>query len=521
LTSATVLAASPAAVETAADALRAGQLVAFPTETVYGLGADAANANAVRAIFAAKGRPSDHPLIVHLPDASHLDAWARHVPDGARALASAFWPGPLTLILPREARVGDVVTGGEDSVGLRVPAHPVARRCSPRSRGAAATASPRPSANRYGHVSPTTAQHVADDLGDRVAMILDGGPCEVGIESTIVAFDDDRPLLMRPGGIGVDALARALGRAPEAPGDDAPRASGTHASHYAPRAAAFLVDAVALVAEIERLAERDEVVGVLARTVRRPPEFDGDWIDAPSDVEGYARELYANLRKLDAAIPTRSSSRRRPTIRRGSRCANRLERATHDSDSVVVGRASARRNPLGIARDLALARRRSSSAMSRSMPLVDRRERALAGDLASGDELARRIAYCSRRRAPLAGRRTRRARPARRRRRHERRARRRSGTRTSRRSRSRPRTRRRRRCRTRSRGGRGRGGHHRAERGAGHRAAGGALQARERAPRHAADFIGLDARFEGGRRVEIALLRHATTYPSRPLRTRT
>jgi len=329
LTSATVLAASPAAVETAAEALRAGQLVAFPTETVYGLGADAANANAVRAIFAAKGRPSDHPLIVHLPDASHLDAWARHVPDGARALASAFWPGPLTLILPRDARVGDAVTGGEDSVGLRVPAHPVAQAllAAFARRGGHGVAAP--SANRYGHVSPTTAQHVADDLGDRVALILDGGPCGVGIESTIVAFDGDRPLLMRPGGIGVDALARALGRAPDAPGDDAPRASGTHASHYAPRAAAFLVDAVALVAEVERLAERDEVVGVLARTVRRPGEFDGAWIDAPADADDYARELYANLRRLDAAHPDAILIEAPPAGAAWLAVRDRLARATH------------------------------------------------------------------------------------------------------------------------------------------------------------------------------------------------
>ena len=327
--SANVAAATPAAIEAAAGALALGRLVAFPTETVYGLGADAANAEAVRAVFAAKGRPPDHPLIVHLPDASHLDAWARRVPDGARALAAAFWPGPLTLILPRAARVSDAVTGGEDSVGLRVPAHPVARAllAAFARRGGHGVAAP--SANRYGHVSPTTAQHVADDLGDRVAMILDGGPCEVGIESTIVAFDDDRPVLMRPGGIGVDALARALGRAPEAPGVDAPRASGTHASHYAPRAAAFLVDAILLSAEIERLAERDEVVGVLARTVRRPTELDGHWIDAPADVEGYARDLYANLRRLDAVHPDAILVESPPDDPAWLAVRDRLERATH------------------------------------------------------------------------------------------------------------------------------------------------------------------------------------------------
>lgn len=294
-----VLPAGDAEVERAADALAQGRLVAFPTETVYGLGADAANPVAVRAIFAAKGRPDDHPLIVHLPDASHLDAWAREVPEGARALARAFWPGPLTLILPRSARASDEVTGGQDTVGVRVPAHPVAQAllAAFARRGGHGVAAP--SANRYGHVSPTTARHVADDLGDRVALILDGGPCDVGIESTIVAFDGEDARLMRPGGIGVDALARVLGHAPRAPAAGAPRTSGTHASHYAPRTAAFLVEAHALAAELARLAERDEVVAVLARTVPRPAGFDGRWIDAPADVDGYARDLYANLRALD------------------------------------------------------------------------------------------------------------------------------------------------------------------------------------------------------------------------------
>ena len=283
------------------DALAAGELVAFPTETVYGLGADAANPRAVRAIFEAKGRPPDHPLIVHLPDATHLDAWTRDVPDGARALARAFWPGPLTLILPRSTLASDAVTGGQDTVGVRVPSHPVAQAllAAFARRGGQGIAAP--SANRYGHVSPTTAAHVADDLGGRVALILDGGACDVGIESTIVAYDGDRAVLLRPGGIGVDALARVLGRAPDAPSAGAPRASGTHASHYAPRTAAFLVDPRALPTEIQRLVERDEVVAVLACGVAKPAQFDGPWIAAPADAEGYARDLYANLRALDVA----------------------------------------------------------------------------------------------------------------------------------------------------------------------------------------------------------------------------
>ena len=326
---ATVVPATADAIERAAAALARGSLVAFPTETVYGLGADAANPDAVRAIFSAKGRPADHPLIVHLPDASHLDAWARGVPDGARALAQTFWPGPLTLILPRTPLAGDAVTGGQDTVGLRVPAHPVAQAllAAFAARGGHGVAAP--SANRYGHVSPTTAAHVADDLGGRVAMILDGGACAVGIESTIVAFDGDLPLLLRPGGVSVDAIARVLGQAPEAGTAGAPRASGSHASHYAPRTAAFLVDARALPTELLRLRERDEAVAVLARGVARPDDFEGRWIAAPPDDEGYARDLYANLRALDAAQADAILIEAPPGDAAWTAVRDRLARATH------------------------------------------------------------------------------------------------------------------------------------------------------------------------------------------------
>ena len=296
-----IVAPTPEVLADAARRLRAGELVAFPTETVYGLGADAGNPEAVRAIFAAKGRPALHPVIVHLPDAAHLDAWARSVPVGAAKLAEAFWPGPLTLILPRAPHVSDTVTGGQDSVGLRVPAHPVARALLAAFARAGGHGVAAPSANRFGHVSPTTAQHVADDLGERVALIVDGGPCPVGIESTIVAFTSDAPVLLRPGGIGRDALTRVLGAAPLEPSADAPRASGTLASHYAPRTAARLVLPHALVAEWRQHAERDEGVAVLARTVARPEDFDGVWLMAPVAPEAYARALYAALRELDAA----------------------------------------------------------------------------------------------------------------------------------------------------------------------------------------------------------------------------
>ena len=295
--SARIVPATTAAIADAAAALRAGDLVAFPTETVYGLGADAANAQAVRRIFAAKGRPADHPVIVHLATAAHAADWARAMPEPARRLAAAFWPGPLTLILPRAPHVSDLLTGGQDSVGLRVPSHPVARDLLAAFGGGIAA----PSANRFGRISPTTAAHVADDLGGAVALILDGGACPVGIESTIVAFTDDEPVLLRPGGIGIDLLARVLGRAPRAPDAAAPRASGTLASHYAPRTPAVLIAPRALRAEIAQFDEHDERVAVLARTVVRPAEFSDLWISAPAAAAGYAHDLYANLRALDAA----------------------------------------------------------------------------------------------------------------------------------------------------------------------------------------------------------------------------
>jgi L-threonylcarbamoyladenylate synthase len=287
-----------AAIARAAGLLKAGDLVAFPTETVYGLGGDAANPVAVRRIFAAKGRPANHPLIVHLADMRQLEQWARAIPEGARRLAAAFWPGPLTLILPRGAQVDDAVTGGQDSVGLRMPAHPVARQLLAAFVAAGGSGVAAPSANRFGHVSPTTAQHVADDLGDRAAMILDGGPCDVGIESTIVAFTGGEPMLLRPGGIGVDALERVLGTAPRAPDAGAPRASGTLESHYAPRTPARIVAANLLAREIARIAPP---AAVLARTVARPVAFAGTWIAAPAEPAAYAHDLYANLRVLDHA----------------------------------------------------------------------------------------------------------------------------------------------------------------------------------------------------------------------------
>jgi L-threonylcarbamoyladenylate synthase len=317
-----------ASIARAAASLRTGELIAFPTETVYGLGADASRAEAVRKIFTAKGRPVDHPVIVHLYDARDLAQWTRAVPSGAQRLALSFWPGPLTLILPRAANVADAVTGGQDTIGVRVPSHPVARALlSEFGSGIAA-----PSANRFGRISPTSAEHVAEDLGDAVSIILDGGPCAIGIESTIVGFAGDEPMLLRPGAIGVADLERALGRTLRAPTSAAPRAPGTLAAHYAPKTPATLVPPGALHAELEQLAERDEVIAVLARTVSRPPEFSDTWIDAPSDATAYAHDLYANLRALDHANADAILVEAVPAGDEWLAVRDRLERATRGED---------------------------------------------------------------------------------------------------------------------------------------------------------------------------------------------
>ena len=208
----------------AVELLKAGELVGIPTETVYGLGADAANPAAVAKIFAAKGRPADHPLIVHIPGASHLERWAVDIPDLAYELAEDFWPGPLTLILRRAPGVPDAVTGGQDTVGLRVPGHPVALdllRAFAAAGGSGGIAAP--SANRFGRISPTTADHVREELGDAVALVLDGGACAVGIESTIIDLSSGKPMLLRPGHITPAAIEAVCGELPTAPGAAAPR----------------------------------------------------------------------------------------------------------------------------------------------------------------------------------------------------------------------------------------------------------------------------------------------------------
>jgi L-threonylcarbamoyladenylate synthase len=317
-----ILPATPTSIQQAVLLLRQGRLVAFPTETVYGLGADARNPDAVRRIFEAKGRPSTHPLIVHLASEVQMGDWARDVPAWASALAQSFWPGPLTLILPRGSGVPDAVTGGQDSVGLRMPAHPVARELLLGFGGGIAA----PSANRFGRVSATTALHVAEEFGDEVALVLDGGACRVGIESTIVDCTGDAARLLRPGGIAAEALEGVLGYPPLAASADAPRASGTLASHYAPRTPTELQPPEALAARVAKLGER---CGVIARTVRRPADFNGIWLEAPGDAESYARGLYARLRELDQAGLPAIVVEAPPRTPEWLAVNDRLQRATH------------------------------------------------------------------------------------------------------------------------------------------------------------------------------------------------
>ncbi len=280
----------------AAKRLAAADLVAFPTETVYGLGADAANPVAVGKIFSLKGRPANHPVIVHVAGTHGLRDWGSDVPNAAIVLAEKFWPGPLTIIVKRSNRVPLIVTGGQESVGLRCPSHPIAQELLREFERIGSGAIAAPSANRFGHVSPTTAQHVRDEFGS-VLPILDGGACEVGLESTIVDLSRGAPVLLRPGAITRAQIAKALGEELRDRDAHAPRASGTLAAHYAPQTSLTLMSPASLDADVRNFGN----VAVLAR---REPSMGSKaifWIVASDDPLRYAHDLYANLRKLDDA----------------------------------------------------------------------------------------------------------------------------------------------------------------------------------------------------------------------------
>jgi L-threonylcarbamoyladenylate synthase len=310
----------------AARLLEAGALVAFPTETVYGLGADAENAAAVAKIYAAKGRPAGHPVIVHLAQGAALAHWVRTVPRFAHALIDAFWPGPLTLVFDKQPGVADACTGGQATIGLRCPSHPLAQallREFRLGRGGLAA----PSANRFGRISPTTAQHVRDELGDAVAMVLDGGPCAVGIESTIVDCSRAQPVLLRPGMVSRAQLEQVLGMPVALPDAAAPRVSGSLASHYAPRTPLELHAFEDLPRRIDQaLRDGRRIGGLSFRPLARAPEA---WRVLGEDAAQAAQGLYAALRELDALGLDLLLAERPRLEAAWQGIADRLQRAAH------------------------------------------------------------------------------------------------------------------------------------------------------------------------------------------------
>ena len=312
--------ATPDAVAAAADLIRRGQLVAFPTETVYGLGADATNAEAVARVFAVKARPSFDPLIVHIDGVERLATVASQVPAAALSLAERFWPGPLTVVLPKTARIPAIVTAGLPSVAVRVPDHPVARALL----AAAATPIAAPSANPFGYVSPTTAAHVEAQLG-ALPLILDGGPCRVGVESTIVSFVGAAPALLRPGGVALEDIERCIG--PVRIGGDAPRpiAPGQLPRHYAPRSPITIVAAVGEVPRTERAG---------AALLLPAPDADAagfahvETLSTDGALTAVAANLFAALRRLDAGGYARVYAVALPEVGLGRAIMDRLRRAS-------------------------------------------------------------------------------------------------------------------------------------------------------------------------------------------------
>ncbi len=332
-------------IQRAARLLEQGKLVAFPTETVYGLGADASNPEAVAAIFTAKGRPSNHPIIVHVAHNADLSRWTSHIPEEAHLLINTFWPGPLTLILPRADSVPAAVSGGQHSIGLRCPSHPVARALLAEFRhGQGGIAAP--SANRFGHVSPTTAQHVLDEFGHTtdspIASVLDGGQSDVGIESTIVDLTrlaTVGPVVLRPGQISVTQLAQCLGRMPGLPTSSdaaAPRVSGSLDAHYAPKTPLVLIDTAELMPLLQRL-NLQQISYVLMHHSSLTSEQQSTVINEqmPSRAEAYAHRLYASLRTLDTQNAGLIVIERPPTGDEWQGVNDRLRRAAFDSNDIL------------------------------------------------------------------------------------------------------------------------------------------------------------------------------------------
>jgi L-threonylcarbamoyladenylate synthase len=299
--------------------LRQGELVGMPTETVYGLAADARNEIAVGKIFALKGRPSNHPLIVHLADAEQMRAWAANIPDHAWELAAQFWPGPMTMILNKLPGVLDVITGGQDSIGLRVPAHPVALALLKGFEDGLAA----PSANRFGRISPTTAQHVHDEFGASLSLVLDGGPCAVGIESTIVDARSAELRILRPGSISAGAISAAGYPVTQGQNAHSPRVSGALESHYAPRTPAVLCAR----SKLESALAGDALLAIGHLPVRSVD----DGIALSTKPELFATALYSSLRALDLRGAKRILIEAPPTDSQWDAINDRLRRACADS----------------------------------------------------------------------------------------------------------------------------------------------------------------------------------------------
>ena len=348
-------------IQRAARLLEQGKLVAFPTETVYGLGADASNPEAIAAIFTAKGRPSNHPIIVHVAHNADLTRWASAIPEEAHLLINAFWPGPLTLILPRADNVPAAVAGGQNSIGLRCPSHPVARALLAEFRhGQGGIAAP--SANRFGHVSPTTAQHVLDEFGHStnspIACVLDGGQSDVGIESTIVdltRLETVGPVVLRPGQISVTQLAQCLGRMPRlaTPSDAAaPRVSGSLEAHYAPNTPLVLIDSAELLPLLQRLDNAHIAYALMHYSAQYLAQYLAQYSaqysmlthekqkamldqQMPDHADAYAHRLYSSLRTLDAKNAELIVIERPPTGDEWQGVNDRLRRAAFESSDVV------------------------------------------------------------------------------------------------------------------------------------------------------------------------------------------
>lgn len=293
--------------ETALALLRKGRLVALPTETVYGLAADASNEDAVAKIFHAKGRPSNHPVIVHIGSVNQLNEWATDIPDYAYKLAKAFWPGPMTLILKKQTQVLETITGGQDSVGIRIPSHPIMQKVLQHFHGGLAA----PSANRFGHISPSLAKHVKESLGDKVDLIIDGGATSVGIESTIIDCTQDHPGILRPGMITADEIEKSTGLTLLQNHSETLRVSGNLKSHYAPGTKTYLVSTKELIQHIESnpsaviISRSKPIINKVivhdARLPTRQAQHDGKqhWIIMPSDAQAYAHCLYEQLHYAD------------------------------------------------------------------------------------------------------------------------------------------------------------------------------------------------------------------------------